>query len=233
MLVLSLDTATPAGSVALLTDERVLESRYFDVGLHHSQRLFVEIDAVLRNAQRSAEELRAVALTIGPGSFTGLRIGLSAAKGLCLAHGASLVPVPTLEALAGRLPFSRYPVCAMLDARRGEVYAGLYDTSTGLPRILDEPSAVDPADMVAQMAPGEVIFTGDGATAHAELLSSLPLAVRAPLSCDRPDAATTGWLGLSRLRQGEASDLAATEPEYLRHPSYRRAVQGRPSGARR
>jgi len=222
MLFLALDTATPAGSVALLTEERLLESRYFDVGLHHSQRLFIEIDAVFRRSQRAVAELDAVAVTIGPGSFTGLRIGLSAAKGLCLAHGSSLVTVPTLEAVAGRLPFSRHPICAMLDARRGEVYAGLYDTSAGLPTVLELPRAVDPRSMVEELRHTEVIFAGDGATAHDELLSDLPLAIRAPMSCDRPDAATTGWLGLARYHRGEVSDLAAVEPEYLRHPSYRR-----------
>lgn len=223
MLLLALDTATPAGSVALLTEERLLESRYFDVGLHHSRRLFTDIDAVVRNSQRDASEIDAVAVTIGPGSFTGLRIGLSAAKGLCLAHGSSLVTIPTLEVLAGRLPFSRHPICAMLDARRGEVYAGLYDTSAGMPRVLKPPRAIDPKALVTELRHTEIIFAGDGAAAHEQLLSELPLAIRAPMPCDRPDAATTGWLGLARIGQGEVADLAAVEPEYLRHPSYRRA----------
>ena len=131
--ILALDTATPVGSVALCAAEGIVVSRYFDVGLQHSQRLFNEVEAALEAADMDVEGVRAIAVAIGPGSFTGLRIGLSAAKGLCLAAGKDLVTVSTLEALAARLPFARLPVSAVLDARKREVYAALYDTATGVP----------------------------------------------------------------------------------------------------
>ena len=144
VLILAFDTATPVGSVALVDEERVLVGRYFDLGLQHSQRLFVEIDQAFQTAGLSIDEVDGVGVTNGPGSFTGLRLGLSAAKGLCLAAGRALIPVPTLETLAARLPYARHPVCAMLDARKGELYAALYDTSAGDPRLLEGQRAVAP-----------------------------------------------------------------------------------------
>ena len=117
-MILALDTATPVGSVALYADEGQVINRYFNVGLQHSQRLFVEIEAALSVANVGMEALQAIAVSIGPGSFTGLRIALSAAKGLCLAADKVLVTVSTLETLAARLPFARLPVCAVLDARK-------------------------------------------------------------------------------------------------------------------
>lgn len=218
MLILALDTATPAGSAALVDEERVLVSRYFDVGLQHGKLLFAEIDQALRMAGLAFGAVEAVAISIGPGSFTGLRLGLSAAKGFCLAGDLPLVAVSTLEALAARLPYARHPVCPMLDARRGEVYTALYDTAQGLPRLLVAPRAVDPRLLIEERAAAPTIFTGDGATAYRELLAACPQAVQAPFCCSRPEAATIGWLALARLKAGERADLAAVEPQYLRGP---------------
>ena len=219
--ILALDTATPVGSVALCAPEGIVVSRYFDVGLQHSQRLFGELEAALAAAGVGVADVRAVAVAIGPGSFTGLRIGLSAAKGLCLAAGKELVTVSTLEALAARLPFTRLPVCAVLDARKREVYAALYDTATGVPVELVPPRAIAPAQLAREGASAATIYTGDGATAYRELLAGNSTAQFAPLPCARPDAGTIGWLALSKLEQGQTADLDAVEPEYLRAPSAR------------
>lgn len=217
-LILALDTATPAGSVALVDEERTLVSRYFDVGLQHNQRLFVEVDDALKTAGCTFEQLSAVAVTIGPGSFTGLRLGLSAAKGFCLAQELPLVAVPTLEVLAARLPFARCPVCPMLDARKGEVYTALYDTGAGWPRLLEGPRALAPQALMAERVGIPTLFTGDGAHAYRELVAACPQALQAPFSSSRPEAAALGWLALTRLKAGEVADLVSVEPEYLRGP---------------
>lgn len=220
-VILALDTATPVGSVALCAAEGIVVSRYFDVGLQHSKRLFGEMAAALKAADMNVEEMRAIAVAIGPGSFTGLRIGLSAAKGLCLAAGKDLVPVSTLEALAARLPFARLPVCTVLDARKREVYAALYDTATGVPVELSPPRAVAPAQLAQERADAATIYTGDGATAYRDLLAGRSTAQFAPLPCARPDAGTIGWLALSKLEKGQIADLDSIEPEYLRSPDAR------------
>ena len=215
-LILALDTATPVGSVALCAAEGLVVSRYFDVGLQHSQRLFVEIDAALEIAGTEVGDLAAVAISIGPGSFTGLRIGLGAAKGLCLGADKPLVAISTLETLAARLPFARLPVCAVLDARKKEVYAALYDTASGVPIELVAPRAVNPALLAEERVGQQTLYTGDGAEVYRDLWSED--ALLAPAFCARPDAATLGWLALSKLAEGATADLAALEPEYLRAP---------------
>ncbi|MXX40238.1 MAG: tRNA (adenosine(37)-N6)-threonylcarbamoyltransferase complex dimerization subunit type 1 TsaB [Gemmatimonadetes bacterium] len=220
-VILALDTATPVGSVALCAAAGIIVNRYFDVGLQHSQRLFSEMEAALEATDMDVGEVRAVAVAIGPGSFTGLRIGLSAAKGLCLAADKDLVPVPTLEALAARLPFAHVPICTVLDAHKREVYAALYDTATGVPVELVPPRAIAPAQLAQERVNEPTIYTGDGATAYRELLAGNPAAQFAPLSCARPDAGTIGWLALSKLEKGQTADLASVEPDYLRSPDAR------------
>lgn len=220
-VILALDTATEVGSVALCTVEGIVVSRYFDVGLQHSQRLFSEVEAALEAAGMDVEAVRAVAVAIGPGSFTGLRIGLSAAKGLCLAGVKDLVTVSTLEALAARLPFARLPVCTVLDARRREVYAALYDTATSVPVELAPPRAIAPAQLARERTNAATIYTGDGATAYRELLADNSAAQFAPLPCARPDAGTIGWLALSKLEKSQTADLGSVEPAYLRAPDAR------------
>ena len=220
MLVLAFDTATPVASVALLDEERVIASRYFDVGNQHSRRLFVEMSQLFEISDRHWGELAAVATTTGPGSFTGLRIGLSAAKGICLARGIPLVGIPTLEALAGRLPYARLPVWALLDARRGQVYAAHYEMASGYPEALTEPRALAPEILMKELAGTEVLFTGRGASAYRPLLSGLEGAHFAPGQIDNPDAVTVGWLGRGKLARGEVLDTNAAEPEYLRTPMF-------------
>lgn len=205
----------------MVASDRLVINRYFDVGLQHSQRLFVEIEAAFEAADVDMDGMQAVAVSIGPGSFTGLRIGLSAAKGLCMASDKPLVAVSTLETLAARLPFARLPVCAVLDARKKEVYAALYDTAGGRPVELAPPRAIAPASLAAERAGEPTIYTGDGAEAYRDLLVDNPHALMAPSHCARLDAGTIGWLALSKLEAGDIVDLDSAEPEYLRAPDAR------------
>ena len=230
MLVLAFDTATPVASVALLDEDRVIASRYFDIGNQHSPRLFVEMSQLFETSGRNWGELGAVATTTGPGSFTGLRIGLSAAKGICLARRTQLVGISTLEALAARLPYASLPVWALLDARRGQVYAALYETENGYPKALSEPRALAPETLVEELAGTEILFTGRGANAYRTLLSGLEGAHFAPGPIDNPDAATVGWLGLAKLARREVLEVDAAEPEYLRTPMFAAFRQRPPSG---
>src|SRR5262245_65741737 len=105
------------------------------------------IDNVLRAARWELANVEAFAVALGPGSFTGLRIGLSTVKGLAFATGRPVIGVPTLDALAWTLPFCGYPVCPILDAKKNEVYAGLYRTLDGELEVLEAPRAVPPATL--------------------------------------------------------------------------------------
>ena len=218
-MILALETATPAGSIALVDEEKIISNRYFDTGLQHSQRLFVEIEDVFKAAACALSDIDAVAVSIGPGSFTGLRIGLSAAKGLCLVGDKALVAVSTAEALATRMPFVQYPVCVILDARRQEVYTALYDTSSGYPRILSSLRAMAPEVLLQERAGQKTIFVGDAVSTYRDLIANHPEALPAPFYCVRPEAGSTGWLAFAKMKAGETADLETIEPEYLRKPN--------------
>src|SRR6266851_56323 len=125
MRVLAVDTSTMAGGVALLEDERVVGESLLDVRTTHSERLMLAVDRALADARWTAESLDGLAVAIGPGSFTGLRIGLAAVKGLALALDRPIAAIPTLDAMASGLPWAARPVCPVIVARKGEVYACL------------------------------------------------------------------------------------------------------------
>src|SRR2546430_9995513 len=126
MKVLALESATLSGGAALVGGERLLGEVTLDVAVTHSERLMAAVDRLVADCGLSPHDLDGLAVSIGPGSFTGLRVGIATAKGLGLALDLPIAAVPTLDALAGRLPFADTPVCPILDARKGEVYLSRY-----------------------------------------------------------------------------------------------------------
>ena len=211
-LLLAIDTATSAGSVAVSADDSILALRTFQAPREHSRRLFPEIDRALDDAGGQRGQIGAVAVTIGPGSFTGLRIGLSAAKGLCMALEAPLVGLSTLEVLAARVPWCRLPVCVALAARRDEVYTAAFDTSLGRPRPLSPERLANQAELVAEWNGRDVLFTGDGLDRSPDLPHGLR---RAPAPVRSPCAAEAAWLAGPKLARGEFLDPGRAEPVYL------------------
>src|SRR5262245_4578017 len=138
MRVLAVETSTLAGGAALLDGGLVVGEYTLDVSLTHSERLMGAVDRLLSDAGWTVRDLEGLAVSVGPGSFTGLRIGLSTVKGLALALTIPIAAVPTLDALATLLPFAALPVCPVLDARKREVYASLYRwNGTGMRREWD------------------------------------------------------------------------------------------------
>ena len=220
MRILAIETATMLGGVALMdSGEGLMAERRINVRSTHSESLMPELEAMLRLAGVEARELDAVAVSIGPGAFTGLRIGLSAAKGLCFSAGLSLVPVPTLEAMAYCLPYSGIPVCPMLDARKREVYAGLFSTESGWPEALLRPAAKKAGDFAAGIEGHErVIFLGQGALAYAEDIrrSFSGEALFAPWHLMAPSPASVAAMGLQLLDAGDLPDPICLTPAYLR-----------------
>ena len=210
MRVLAVETSTLAGGVALLDGDRLRGEYLLDVRAMHSERLMPAIDRLLADTGWVPGDLEGLAVAVGPGSFTGLRIGLSAVKGLALALAIPIAAVPTLDAMAAALPFADLPVCPVIDARKGEVYASLYRwDGDGMRREWDY-LAVSPEALATRI--GEpVILVGDAArfiaTPHARL---------APPHRRVPSPSAVGVLGLSRLAAGEAVPAADLVPIYLR-----------------
>lgn len=210
MRVLAVDTSTMAGGVALLEDDRVVGESLLDVRTTHSERLMIAVDRALADVGWRAESVDGLAAAVGPGSFTGLRIGLAVIKGLALALGRPIAAVPTLDAMAAALPWASRPVCPVLHARKGEVFTCLYRWDGLTMRREWDYVALSPEALAARL--GEpVIGVGDGAA----LVPSSRMTLAPPMRRGAP-AAVVAWLGAERLRRGETVGAADLVPLYLR-----------------
>jgi len=212
MRLLAIDTSTQQAGAAVLDGPRELACARRRVTTH-SEGLLQLIDETLRAAGLTVRDLDGVVCAAGPGSFTGLRIGLSTAKGLCWATAKPLALVSTLQAIAARAPEGSC-VCAVLDAYKGEVYAGRFLIEGGVPRPICDEVAIAPAALAAELrAQGPMLLVGEGVLRWRELL------VEGTTLLDEdgaPHPGDLGRLGARRLAAGEAADLAAAGPSYIR-----------------
>ncbi len=218
MKILSLETATIAGSIAILDDcTGLIGEVRTDVKIVHAERLMPSIEWLLKTSKINIEEIDAFAVSIGPGSFTGLRIGLSTAKGFAYATGKPVVPVPTLDAFARTLPFCSHMICPLLDARKNEVYAALYKWEEGfLQKILPE-TAMHPEQLMEEINE-PVVFMGDGIGKYRDLITnSLKTnAIFAPPSRMSPSATTIAEIAIEKIKQGIVTDPVSLIPFYIR-----------------
>jgi tRNA threonylcarbamoyladenosine biosynthesis protein TsaB len=182
----------------------------------HTASLPSLVRRVLAEAAVRLEELDGVAVSIGPGSFTGLRIGLAFAKGLAFAGGLPLVGVSTLEALAwvADAPAGT-TICAALDARKREVYAALFAATGAAPRRLTDDLALAPEALAGRLAPPCVVV-GDAGEIYGAILS--PRAALRPFATHHPQGGVVARLGHERLLAGERPNPGALEPTYVRAP---------------
>jgi tRNA threonylcarbamoyladenosine biosynthesis protein TsaB len=208
--VLALETSTLAGGAALLDGARLVGLYTLDIRVTHSERLLVAIDRLLADAGWRPADLEGVAVAVGPGSFTGLRIGVSTAKGLGLSLGLPIAPVPTLDALASGFPFAAIPVLPVLDARKGEVYASRYRWRDGEMRREWEYLAVAPPELARRLTE-PVLACGDGAGSI-----DSPFVRPAPAARRLPCPACVGELGHALLASGAGVSAAELVPIYLR-----------------
>jgi len=216
MKILATDTSTDTLTVAVCDAHAVLAEIVVHAPRTHSERLLRTADNLLAQAGLSLAEVDALAVGIGPGSFTGLRIGIAAWKGLALGTGLPLVGVPSLDALAGVHAEAERPVCPVLDARMGEVFYSIHDPGAqGMsPRF---GPAVGPVSELIARVNGPVLLAGDGAIRYREELSAgLPEARFAPPLQDHARAAAVALEGLRLLEAGESGDAGAVRPVYLR-----------------
>lgn len=225
MRVLAIETATPMQSVALAEDGRLLAELSYEAQGHRGGMLLPALDQVLQKAGVAAGDLDAVAVSVGPGSFTGLRVGLATAKGLALGTGAALLGVSTLEALAEGYARTSVTLCALLDAYRGEVYMALFrrvgagGEGAALERLSPD-TVLAPEAVTAALADveGPIHLIGNGAARYRERLEAA-LGERACMTdegrCAVPSAAVGARLGFRQCAGGRKPD-AEVAPIYLR-----------------
>lgn len=216
MRVLAVDTATEASSVALLSGEDLI-SRHTEGGLSHAQQILGMVEAVLAEGQVSLSMLDGIAASIGPGSFTGVRISVAVAQGLAFGAGLRVAPVSTLEALALQaMRTGTAHVLACLDARMGEVYWGCFAADLARGVAASCPAAVGPPESVAPPLPGPHRGIGRGFSAYPALAALPGLELDPDDRRALPDARDFARLGALRLRLGEGLDPADISPLYLR-----------------
>lgn len=218
MLILSIDTSTRVCSVALHQQGELLGCYELLTEKTHSSLLTTLIENVVIQAGFSLAQLDAVAVAKGPGSYTGLRIGVSTAKGLCYALDKPLIAIHTLEAMAAQLqPFypATHVLCPMIDARRMEVYCAEYEGSTRQVLRTTEARIIDEHSFAELLQERPVVFFGDGAAKCQPLLASYPQAIFPSVSI-HPSATTVGYLAKEAFTKQAFEDLITFEPYYLK-----------------
>jgi tRNA threonylcarbamoyladenosine biosynthesis protein TsaB len=217
MLILALDTATDRGSLALVAEDRVLGEDVLNAAGSFLQHLLPGVEALLAGAGCALAELEAIAVSQGPGNFTGLRIGLATAQGLAYSLNIPVTAVSTLEVLAAQFPCQPQPVAVLIDAKRREVYLGRYRVAGSFPQALEEPVRLPLAALPAQLSP-PLVVTGPGLTAYEDFLREAlhPEIYLAPPKMRHPRAATLARLARPRLAAGQTVAPHRLTPIYLR-----------------
>ena len=231
MKILALDSSGMAASVAVVEDENMLAEYTVNYKKTHSQTLLPMLDAAVQMVQLKLDTIDAIAVASGPGSFTGLRIGSATAKGLGLALDKPIIGVPTTQALAYNLYGAGGVVCPIMDARRNQVYTGIYGFENGHLEILEDQMAVDIYQVIEKLnaLKQQVIFTGDGISVYQEVIDQniqVP-AEYAPAHLNRQRASAVAALAMEYLKAGRVQTAAEHRPEYLRMSQAERERQER------
>lgn len=221
MLVLALDTTTRWGSCAVVRDGQVLREETSDPDRAHATRLPADLMTLLARADLHLREIDVFAVATGPGSFTGLRIGIAAMQGLAFASGQPLIGVSTLDALA--VIAGAGQVATWVDAWRGEVYASVYQDGVAL----TQPVVANPADLL-QRVDAETTFIGDAAETYRALIEgSLGALGHVHVTPRPPLAATIATIAGTRALGGERPGPDAIRPIYVRRPDVEMAREAR------
>ena len=219
MRILAFETSAKAASVALLEDDRLLGESYQNTGLTHSQTLMVMAEDLLKSCGFTAQDVEAVAVAAGPGSFTGVRIGVAAAKGFAWGKELPCCGVSTLEAMALNLGIYRGYVLPVMDARRSQVYTALFHADCGKYTRIREDQAISLKELGEdiQNLTEPVFLVGDGSIlCYNTLLETVPQLVCPPEHRMHQRAAGVGLAAWQAISRGERCDGAALTPNYLR-----------------
>jgi len=219
LLTLAFETSAKAASVALTENGKLLGESYQNTGLTHSQTLMVMVEDLLKQCGKTVSDLTAVAVAEGPGSFTGVRIGVAAAKGLSWGKELPCYGVSTLEAMAVSLGIYEGYICACMDARRSQVYNGLFLVTNGTVERATEDRAIALADLKTDLEhlDGPIFLVGDGAVLTYKTLSGeIPNLILPPEHRLHQRAVGVALLAEKMQNAGETGDGNALTPNYLR-----------------
>ena len=219
MLLLAFETSAKAASAALFEEGKLLGESYQNTGLTHSQTLMVMAEDLLKQCGKTPADVTHVAVAAGPGSFTGVRIGVAAAKGFAWGRQLPLCGVSTLEAMALTLGAWEGTVCPVMDARRSQVYNALFRAEGGTLTRLREDRAISLEELGRELReiPGTIYLVGDGSDlTHRTLKDTVPNLATPPEHRRHQRASGVALAAVKQIEGGEACDAASLTPNYLR-----------------
>lgn len=222
MKILGVDTSTPIGSVGLISGDDFVAEHTLSIMQAHSSRLMPALDQVLAWADLDVRDLDACAVGVGPGSFTGVRIGVGAIKTLSYAIRKPIIGVSTLEAIAYNMRYSAGLICPILDARRGEVYGALFQGGEMLERRIQDSCL--PIGKLLNQIDRSTVFVGDGLVKYADAIRTR-FGVGASFAdspFNVPRGTSIARIGFERLMRGESDDCFGLVPNYVRDELYNR-----------
>jgi tRNA threonylcarbamoyladenosine biosynthesis protein TsaB len=220
MRILALDSSGLVASVAIAAEEGLLAEYTINYKKTHSQTLLPMLDEIVAMVGLDLSEIDAIAVTAGPGSFTGLRIGSATAKGLGFALDKPIIPVPTVDGLAYNFYGTDKMICPIMDARRNQVYTGLYEFVDDKLVVISPQKAVDMEELIDEINQigRHTIFLGDGVPIHKDnIIESIKTGYTfAPIHMDRQRAGSIAALGLELFKVGLVESATEHQPIYLR-----------------
>lgn len=229
MRVLGIESSSLVASVAVVTDDVMTAEYTVNFKKTHSQTLLPMIDEVVKLLEMDLSSIDGIAVSGGPGSFTGLRIGSATAKGLGLALDKPLIHVPTIDAMAYNLYGSSSLICPIMDARRNQVYTGLYYCTSRV-EVVKGQCAMDMRELIQELDERKepVVFLGDGVPVYRPMIEEYMKApyTFAPPHMNRQRAGAVAALGAIYLAGGNAVTAEAFEPDYLRKSQAEREREG-------
>lgn len=216
MLLLAIDTSTSTGGVALRNEDGLIGALSVSVDLTHSEGLMPALDALLQRCGVALQDVGAVACSVGPGSFTGLRVGVAAAQGIAAARDLPCAAVPTLELLARQAPHAGVQLCPLIAARKGWVYTRLYAWFDGAPQPRSDELYIE-IDEVVSLIKEKTLFYGPAAPSYRNILANVlgDDYVDAPDTLNTPNPAVLAELAFKKIQNGGAVSADALLPHYL------------------
>ena len=215
MKIIGLDTTSQSGSVSLINDNKVLGECLFNVGPRHSENVVSSLEWLLDTLNTDKKDIDAVAVSVGPGSFTSVRVGVTIAKSLAYSMKVKIVGVSSLEVLAMNIPGTEKSICSVIDAKRDEVYSAVYKYTGNLLTVEREEKVEALGELLADIN-GPTVFVGDGAVKYREELEANTNSVLVADSFNILRSSNCALLGSAKLISGKADNAMELVPNYLR-----------------
>lgn len=229
MKVLAIDTSSNVASVALMDEQKLICEYTINHKKTHSQKLMPIIKELVESCEIDVSDIDLFGVSVGPGSFTGLRIGTATAKALAHSWNKPIIGINTLYALAYGAPYFDGIICPIIDAKNNQVYTGKFCWKNNLLEQIGEYCAVNINKLIEEFEDTKVLFLGDGVLVHKEYISGIlgSSAFFAPTFCNMQRASTCAELTMLKYKQGSIDDYMTISPFYLKKSEAERNLEGK------